>query len=99
MAVTMGTIKDMDSIDWSAYYHHSNVNFSGKIKERDWQNLLNRSGELVREGRLRMAEQALRNILLDKAPSGYSRNSSTFSRTSGSSHRVFLKRPQADHSE
>jgi len=66
----MGVIGDVDSIDWSMYYHHSNINFSGKINEIEWKNLLERCDKIEREARRRIKRASIKitlnQITIDK---------------------------------
>ncbi len=61
LAVEMGTIRDYGSVDWSMHYHHSNINFSGKINKKEWASLLKRSMKIEQEARRR----AEKNIIID----------------------------------
>jgi uncharacterized radical SAM superfamily protein len=76
-AVEMGTIKSSDSIDWSMYYHHSNVNFSGKITDKQWESLLKRCTEIERYAAKRCEEerikQTIKQITINKIISRYSK--------------------------
>lgn len=53
IAVEVGNIKDSDSIDWSIYHHHSNLNFSGKINEKEWGSLLERCAKIERQAKIK----------------------------------------------
>jgi radical SAM superfamily enzyme YgiQ (UPF0313 family) len=76
-AMEMGTIKDFDSIDWSMYYHHSNINFSGKISDKQWESLLKRCTEIERYSAKRCEEerikQTIKRITINKIISRYSK--------------------------
>lgn len=81
IAVAMNSIEDTDSIDWSRYYHHSNINFSGKINAADWSSLLLRCDTIDRKARKRMLEKRvssnLKNITLGKMLRRYKNNPAT----------------------
>ena len=52
-AVELGLINNINSIDWSMYYHHSNMNFSGMISDKDWNILLKRCAKIEEQLRLK----------------------------------------------
>jgi radical SAM superfamily enzyme YgiQ (UPF0313 family) len=66
LALEVGSIEDADSIDWSRYYHHSNINFSGRINAEDWAALLARCNEIDLVAREKRLEKAARNISINK---------------------------------
>ena len=63
IAVEMNSIENSESIDWSRYYHHSNINFSGKITDEEWATLLKRCDLIDRKARKRMAEKRVKSNL------------------------------------
>jgi anaerobic magnesium-protoporphyrin IX monomethyl ester cyclase len=72
LALEVGSIEDRDSIDWSRYYHHSNINFSGRITEQEWAALLERCKKIDLASRERRLAKAARNITLRKVIKRYS---------------------------
>jgi radical SAM superfamily enzyme YgiQ (UPF0313 family) len=65
LALEVGSIEDTDSIDWSRYYHHSNINFSGRINANEWAALLERCKEIDIAARERRLVNATKNITLN----------------------------------
>jgi len=55
LAVEMGVMDDLDSLDFSTFYHHSNHNFSGGISEPEWFALLDRAGRIQRKAEKKKA--------------------------------------------
>ena len=64
VAQEMGTIKDSDSIDWSMCYHHSNINFSGNISEKEWKMLLSRCHDIELEARGKREGKTAKSTLM-----------------------------------
>lgn len=77
IAVEMKSIEDTDSIDWSKYYHHSNINFSGKISNEEWTSLLSRCNKIEQKARekrdARKIESMFNNITLNNVIKRYTK--------------------------
>ncbi len=71
LAIEVGSTEDTDSIDWSRYYHHSNINFSGRINAEEWAALLARCNEIDLVARERKLAKAARKISINKVIKRY----------------------------
>lgn len=65
LAVEMKSIEDTASIDWSMYYHHSNINFSGKISNEEWTSLLSRCNIIEQEAREKRTAKTIEPVFND----------------------------------
>ena len=66
-AVDMGLIPDPSKLDWSQCYHHSNINFSGKIDSDEWEDLIDRCKRIEESLKLRR----IKNITIKKIVNRY----------------------------
>lgn len=63
IAVKMGVIKNADFLDWSSWYHHSNINFSGRINRKEWEKLMERCTKNESQAARRVEREKIERIV------------------------------------
>lgn len=76
IALEMGIIKQGEDSDWFRFYHHSNVNFSGRINEKEWDALLKRCERIEQKAMQRIEQERLKKITIKEIISRYTGNPS-----------------------